>query len=277
VTELAKRHRTQRTDASIGGRGKEAAPGSTGSRDGASNRSPWRSPIIVITIGALALGVAAVAAAAALGRLGSASGPTGSPATGSLVRPSVLSPDALADGRAIGRAAAPATLTLWEDFQCPICGKFTREVEPKLYRDFVDPGLLRIVYRDYAFIGQESFDAAAAARCAGDQGKFWPYHDYLFWNQGPENGGSFARSRLDEIAAAVGLDQAAFDGCMNGSHAMSLVKAESSQAQATGIQETPTLVVDGQVMPGAPLSDLQYAALSNVIKASIARHASPSP
>ena len=205
------------------------------------------------------------------------SGLVGSPAVGSVTAPTVLSPEGLADGRAIGPRDAPATLTVWEDFQCPVCGEFTRQIEPRLYNDFVMPGKLRIVYRDFAFIGQESLDAASAARCAGDQGRFWPYHDYLFWNQGAENSGAFSRPRLDAIATAVGLDQAAFDSCLASGQALAQVEAETAEAQSAGVGMTPTLVVDTQVMPGAPLSDLQYAALSNVIKASIATHTSPSP
>lgn len=219
-----------------------------------------------------------VIAAVALSRGGGEPGPaTAAPSGTSLNLPTVLSPVALADGRAIGKSNAPATLTVWEDFQCPLCGEFTRQIEPRLYADFVEPGLLRIVYRDFAFIGQESFDAAAAARCAGDQGKFWPYHDYLFWNQGPENGGAFSRARLEVIASAVGLDRGAFDSCLGAGSALAAAKAETAAAQAASIGETPTLVVDNDVMPGAPLSDVQYAALSNVVKASIAAHSSPSP
>ena len=183
----------------------------------------------------------------------------------------------MAEGRAIGRSNAPATLTVWEDFQCPLCGEFTRQVEPKLFADFVVPGDLRIVYRDFAFIGQESFDAAAAARCAGEQGKFWPYHDYLFWNQGAENSGAFSRVRLDAIAEVVGLDRSTFDSCLASGQAQAQVKAETAAGEAAGIGETPTLVVGKQVMPGVPLSSEQYAALSNVIKAEIAAHASPPP
>lgn len=210
-------------------------------------------------------------------RGGTASYQPGATDAAGLVVPSVLSPADLADGRSIGRADAPATLTVWEDFQCPLCGEFTRQVEPKLYRDFVNPGSLRIVFRDFAFIGPESFDAAAAARCAGDEGRFWPYHDYLFWNQGAENGGSFRRDRLDAIATAIGLDRTTFDACLNAGQDLTQVKVETASGEQAGIGETPTLVIDKQVMPGVPLSNEQYAALKNVISASIAAHSSPSP
>ena len=227
-------------------------------------------PLVLVTAGAILVGVVLVAGFLFSGGLQTAG-------DAPLATPTVFSPISLADGRAIGRPDAPATLTVWEDFQCPLCGEFTRQVEPRLYTDYVEPGKLRIVYRDLAFIGPESFDAAAAARCAGDQGKFWPYHDYLFWNQRAENSGDFNRSRLDAIADAVGLDRPAFDSCLAGGQALAQVKAETAAGQQAGIGETPTLVVDKQVMPGAPLSDVQYTALGNVIKASITAHSSASP
>ncbi|MGZ4158725.1 MAG: DsbA family protein, partial [Bacteroidia bacterium] len=85
---------------------------------------------------------------------------------------------------------------MWEDFQCPACGNFTRQIEPTIVDRYVVPGSVRLTFHDDAFIGQESLDAASAARCAGDQGKFWPYHDWLFANQNGENEGQFSRDRL---------------------------------------------------------------------------------
>jgi protein-disulfide isomerase len=170
---------------------------------------------------------------------------------------------------------------VWGDFQCPYCGKFTRETEPRLYSDYVIPGKLKIVYRDWVFIGPESVSAAVAARCAGDQGNFWPYHDYLSWNQHGENQGAFSRDRLDAIAAALGLDLSAFRSCMAESAAFDAVKAETEAGSQAGIGMTPTLVVDGHVMPGAVTTDAKYAFLRSVIDASIAAHltgaGAPSP
>ncbi len=241
---------------------------------------------MLVTIGAIGIAVVVIGLAATLltGNTPtppSAASGSGSPVVvggASLVVPTVLSPVSLADGRAIGRADAPATMTVWEDFQCPVCGEFTRVTEPRLYDDYVRPGKLRIVYRDFAFIGQESLVAAAAARCAGEQGKFWPYHDYLFWNQGSENSGAFDRPRLDAIAGAVGLDMSAFDSCLQAGRTLTEVQSESTAAANAGIQQTPSLVLGRSVIPGAAVTDEQYRALATVIDAEIAAHsASASP
>jgi protein-disulfide isomerase len=269
--------RTTASDAPTRRERRAARRGNAGPGRGAAGKRPLRSPLLWLTVAAILIGAAGVIVVALQGpSLPGSAGGSASNSNG-LERPSVTSPAALADGRAIGSAAAPATLTVWEDFQCPLCGDFTRQVEPKLYTDFVEPGTLRIVYRDFAFIGQESFDAASAARCAGQQGEFWPYHDYLFWNQGSENGGAFRRARLDTIADAIGLNRETFDACLSAGQTLAQVKNETAAGESSGIHETPTLVVGTTVMPGAPLSDQQYAALANVIRAAIAARSSASP
>ena len=88
----------------------------------------------------------------------------GSSKTSGLTPPSDPTPIALADGRGIGAADAPVTLDVWADFQCPGCGIFTRATEARIVREYVANGKLRLVFHDYAFIGQESIDAAVAAR-----------------------------------------------------------------------------------------------------------------
>ena len=196
------------------------------------------------------------------------------PATSALgiITPAARSPANLEDGRAIGRPDAPATLTVWEDFQCPFCGEFTRKVEPRLFADYVVPGKLRIVFRDWVFIGVESVAAAVAARCAGAQGQFWAYHDYLMWNQQGENNGGFRTDRLEAMAEAVGLDLQAFDACTQDKTQIAAVRAETEAGNEAKIGMTPTLVMDDSVMPGAPTSEADYARLRVVIDASIAAH-----
>ncbi len=236
----------------------------------------WRLSRLLLSVGAVVAGVVVViAVAASQGVIGRASSATGDGS--SLAVPSAPTPLSLASGRALGLPSARATLVVWEDFQCPLCGEFVRQIEPRLITDFVAPGQLRIVPRDMAFLGPESVGAAAAARCANAQGKFWPYHDYLYWNQMPENSGALNRVRFDQIASAVGLDRSTFDACLDKGVEATNADKETAAGRAEGVSETPTLVLGAQMMPGAPLSDLQYAALSNAIKAAIAASASSAP
>jgi protein-disulfide isomerase len=183
------------------------------------------------------------------------SGPTD--ATSALISPQAPTPVALADGRAVGKADAPVTLEVWTDFQCPICGRFAETVEPSLMTKYVTPGVLRIIHHDAAFQGaksnasyDESVEAGAGGRCAADQGRYWPYQDWVFANQAGENEGAFAATRLKAIATAAGLDVGRWQACIAAGDAQSAVRAETNQAVATGVNATPTMTINGQTIVG---------------------------
>src|SRR6266496_2945395 len=114
----------------------------------------------------------------------------------------------------LGRADAPVTFEMFGDFQCPACGEFARTVEPAFIQSYVDTGNVKFVWRDYAWIGDESVAAAQAGRCAGRQGQFWAYHDYLYAHQRGENLGQFSAENLEAFGASLGLDSVAFTTCM---------------------------------------------------------------
>ncbi len=233
-------------------------------------RPLWRSPIFTITIGALIVGAAIVAYALLT-----------QPKTSvdSLTPPAVAVPAGLADGRNLGTAQAPVTIDVWADFQCPACGNLARRVEPPLISQYVSTGMARIVYHDAAFQGQkvssawdESVESAAAARCASDQGLFWQMHDWLFANQTGENIGSFSQDRLRAIAQAAGLDMAAYDTCMASPTYAGLVRKETGQGTDKGINQTPTLFINGTYYTGA----MSVTGIGDAIVAA-AGGASPAP
>ena len=138
-------------------------------------------------------------------------------------------------GRTLGNADAKVTIDLWEDFQCTGCYAFTHGVEPQFVTNYVATGKVKVIYHDFIVIdanvgSTESFDAANAAMCANDQGKFWPYHDWLFANQYAERSGAFTKDRLKAIAHAMGgLDNAKFDSCVDGGTHNSDVTAEQKR------------------------------------------------
>ena len=109
-------------------------------------------------------------------------------------------------------------------------------------------GQLRLNFHDYAFIGQESVDAASAARCADKQGRFWDYQAWLFANQNGENKGWFTRDRLAAIADAVGLDPAGWATCYDSGADRTAVTAETPSGVSAGVTSTPTLILDGTVL-----------------------------
>lgn len=211
-----------------------------------------RSPVLLIT--AIVGGIGIVVLGALI--LASGSKPVVADTTG-LVTPAAQTPVTLADGRAIGKANAPVTLEVWTDFQCPVCGQYARTVEPLLVSKYVTPGTLRIVHHDAAFQGakssspyDESVEAAAGARCAADQGAYWPFQDWVFANQNGENQGAFAASRLAGMASAAGLDVTKWQACLAPGTVQTGVKTETAQAVAAGVNATPTMSINGEKIVG---------------------------
>ncbi len=145
----------------------------------------------------------------------------------------------------LGDPAAPVLVEVWADYQCPFCGVVTHAIEPALVRDFVETGKIRFVFRDFAFLGDESVEAAAAARCAGEQGGYWLYHDLLFASQQGENQGAFAPKNLAQLAAFADLDTQAFATCMDARKAHGAALAQTEEGRAIGISSTPTFHVVG--------------------------------
>lgn len=216
-----------------------------------------RSMMMPLTIGAIVIGVVVIAAVALLRQ--------DVPSTEGINEPMARTAYNLADGRAIGPANAPVTLDVWSDYQCPFCQRFATTWESALSAKYAAQGQLRIVYRDYAFIGSESVSAAVAARAADQQGKYWQYHDYLFANQNGENKGWFSDSRLQSIAQAIGLDIASFNAARNDASFRTAVLNESAQGRALGITGTPTLAINGQLRTDLTTYDKLEAAVEEAL------------
>ena len=169
----------------------------------------------------------------------------------------------------IGDPNAPVLMIEFADFQCPFCGKFTRETRPLLLEQYVKTGKILLAYHDFAFLGPESTDAAIAGRCANDQGKFWQYHDYVYnylWdnyygkNVNGENIGALSKANLKKFAATLKLDTAAFNTCLDQDIHKQEVIDSTEIGRKVGISGTPGFLIDGKVMIGAlPFSEFKKA------------------
>jgi protein-disulfide isomerase len=167
-------------------------------------------------------------------------------------RPLVLEQRTPAGDYFLGRTDAPVTLEIFGDFQCPVCGEFARSEEPPLFQQYVDTGKVKFVWHDYTWIGDESFSAAQAARCAGKQGHFWDYHNYLFAHQRGENLGQFSPANLEAFATSLGLDQPSFNACFESGQDGSAIQSALQQGVSMGIDVTPAFLVNGDLKIGAP-------------------------
>jgi protein-disulfide isomerase len=155
------------------------------------------------------------------------------------------------DPTARGPVDAPIVMIEYADFQCPFCGRFARQTEPRLIQEYVDKGLLRIEWRDLPYLGPESRTAAAAARAAAVQGRFWEFHDALYAEERRVNSGALNASALRAIAASVGLDVARFEADSKTAVARDAIARDEQEATSLGITGTPAFIVAGTPIIGA--------------------------
>jgi protein-disulfide isomerase len=227
------------------------------------------------TLAAVVVGAVVIGGAWLLTRTPNASGQP-------IIAPGVTTPpDIPASGRTLGNPSAPVTIDVYSDFRCTGCFAFAVELEPQLVSKYVQPGKAKMVYHDFITIDSggvtESRDAANAALCASDQGKFWLYHDWLFANQSAQEApGYFTIDRLIKIGQAAGLDMSSFEPCVrNGTH-LSEIQA-AIKAAPSGISSTPTIFVNGKVVVNS-VSDQYIPTIDDLSKAIDAiLNPSPSP
>ena len=159
-------------------------------------------------------------------------------------------------GTAMGNPDAPVRIEVFEDFQCPACQLFTKNVEPLIMQELVSAGIAYYVFRHYPFLDdasatRESDQAAYASLCAADQDRFWDYHDIIFNNWDGENQGAYANKRLVAFAELLGLDMDSFNTCFKDNRFKSVVEQDLREGKSMGVTGTPSVFVNGQVVnPG---------------------------
>ena len=192
--------------------------------------------------------------------------PTNVPVNGNGAAVTTLAPVGAGD-KTLGNPKAKVTLVMYEDFQCPFCGAVSgfnpsliqslkqrdptwTPFMPEIINNYVKNGDVLFVYRDFTFLGPESVRAAEAARCAGDQSKFWEYHDYLYSHQNGENQGNFSDPNLKSFAKNLGLDTTAFDQCLDGSKYAQAVADSKDEGTKAGVTGTPKgfILRDGKIV-----------------------------
>ncbi|MFJ5706773.1 DsbA family protein [Streptomyces sp. NPDC093105] len=151
-----------------------------------------------------------------------------------------------------GKADAPSTLQIWEDFRCPACAQFENVMRDTIH-ELEATGALKTEYHLATLIdgnmgGSGSLRAANAAACAQDAGKFTAYHDTLYINQPQETDDAFGKNdKLIELAAKVpGLDTPAFRSCVEDGTHDSWVEKSDDAFQAGGFRGTPSVLLNGE-------------------------------
>jgi len=142
----------------------------------------------------------------------------------------------MADSTVLTRGSAKVALVEFSDFECPFCGKYTRETRATLQRDFVDTGKVAYVFRNFPLenIHHSALKAAEAAECARRQGRFWQMHDLLFGNQK-----ALAEADLLSNGLALQLDETVFRACLN-DKATATIQGDEKEGTRLGVSSTPT-------------------------------------
>ena len=158
-----------------------------------------------------------------------------------------------------GNRDAPVVLVEFADYQCPYCQKIHSDLE-KLQKEYGNR--LALVYKDYPLpMHPYAQKAAEAARCAGNQGKFWEFHDMLF------AGKKLQPADLKEQAHTLNLDEQQFDKCVVEGLAAADVAKDADEARSLGITGTPSFFINGHFFSGV----LSYAALRDIVEQQLAR------
>lgn len=196
--------------------------------------------------------VGVLALAAVVGVIAANSGgKSGKSEAGPLVAPSgATGKDSLAIQ--VGADGAPSTLTIWEDFRCPVCAQFENAFRDTVHQ-LENSGQIKVEYHLATIIdgnlgGSGSLRAANAAACAQDAGKFPAYHDVLYRNQPQESVDTFGdNEKLIELAGKVPeLDTPGFRSCVNDGKHDSWVQKSNTAFQNGGFQGTPTALLNGE-------------------------------
>lgn len=145
---------------------------------------------------------------------------------------------------ATGPAKAPVTIVEFTDYQCPYCHRAQAVIDEVLQRY---AGKVRLVHLDFPLDGHpEALPAARAARCAGEQGKFWEYHRGLM-----SQPGRLDTADLAGRAAALQLRADAFSSCLSSSRHDAAIDAELRHGSELGVTGTPAYFVNGRMLSGA--------------------------
>lgn len=144
-----------------------------------------------------------------------------------------------------GELTGVPVLDIYEDFQCPVCAQFE-----KLQGDYIESLIAEkkatVVYHTLSFLGPESVNAANAAACSADQGKFLQYHRALYANQPRENTGVWSTDVLGILGQAAGITSKEFTSCVNDMSYQGWVNNVAAAGAKANVNSTPTVFINGK-------------------------------
>jgi protein-disulfide isomerase len=169
-------------------------------------------------------------------------------------------------GSTLGNPKAPVTVTEFADLQCPFCRDYTINQFPALVAKYVKTGKVKMVFKNYAFIGPDSLTAARAAEAAGKQNKLWHFIDVFYNNQGDENTDYVTDAFLKKIAEGAGVDADKMLTDRQDPKIDTAIAKAQQDAQQAGVNSTPTFIVQ---KPGEPPKKASAQQIEAAIQAAV--------
>ncbi|MDE1766643.1 MAG: thioredoxin domain-containing protein [Thaumarchaeota archaeon] len=165
-----------------------------------------------------------------------------------------------------GSSSAPVTIIEFGDYQCPECDAWFKNQEPAIKANYIDTNKAKLYFVDFPWAGADSIAAAESSYCAGDQGKYWQYHDYLYQNQGGIQSGWASTNNLKSYASSLGLDTNQFNACLDSGKYSDRVTHNKEVGLSKGVQGTPTFFIVG---PSGTMQEITGPQPASVFSSSI--------
>lgn len=163
-------------------------------------------------------------------------------------------------GQSVGDPNAPVKVVEFSNFGCSHCRTFALENEEQFVKEYVETGKVYFTYKVFQFSEDETFKAAEAAYCAGDQDRFFEMQKLLFQNSA--FAGAYADSSISSYAKQLGLNMTEFNQCMENDTQLANIRADTANAQALGVTGTPMFDVNGTIVYSTTLNESVEAALA---------------
>jgi protein-disulfide isomerase len=155
-----------------------------------------------------------------------------------------------ADEMVMGTPEAPVTIIEYASLTCGHCGRFHNQVLPTLKSEYIDPGLARLVYRDFPLDGL-ALQASMLAHCAGKE-RYFGFLEILFRDQARWTTAEQPQAALAQTARIGGLGEKDFESCLaNKDVANKVLQARLEGEKTYQIQSTPTFIINGKKYAGA--------------------------
>ena len=167
----------------------------------------------------------------------------------------------------IGNENAPAVMAYWSDYQCPFCKRHEELVMPQIVKNYVDSGKLKIVFKDYAFLGPDSQRISRYARGVWEVApqKYYTWYKAMFDNQGDENTGWATDVKIMSITInAIGATDAQKVSALTrskGDEYQKRIDMNKAEGTSMGVDGTPASIIGKQIVVGAQSYDTFKSAI----------------